>query len=688
MLDLEDLSSIELKDTSATLTKAAIKDIPASITVISHEDILESGARNLDELLEIYVPSFTYMHKVQGSQIGFRGIISDRNNKVLLLVNNRVMNVKATDGGAITERWLSTLSDIESIKVITGSGSAIYGSGAISGVISIETFSGKTREGIHISSKAGMGEEFYNAEFSYGAKLQNGNYLYVYYGLDKYNGADNDKAPMKFAFDYSGKNHIDAPADEKFPYRIDNDNSSLENKFRHKIHLQIDGDDFSIWSRFTKTSLATPTAQFKYRIISDDNKDEFRDTGNENQQFTIFGEKTQKLSNDIDMTYQISYQRSDVSINYYDNSEVNIADKFWGEDNLMLKALGHYDINSKNQLALGAEFNYNWFGRSSDVSSYDYSKTNVLSENTKWESYLTSLFGEYQTNFTKNLTMFVGTRVDKHKYVSSMYSPRINFVYNSHNKDVVKLGFNRSLRHNDEAVLRDDHNGDVEQIDTIELIYIKYMKNLTLNISTFHNDHDIVSWDNTEKSTQNIGNVKSYGGEIVLNYKTSKILFNISHSYTKLRDFTLRNNNIDLQNVSANPYGYGDDFANWNNHITKLRFNYKIKHNLKWVNSLRILWGMDGAQDMSDYNIDTNGAINRKYILPYYEDDNTRAYEESIYLNTALIWKYNKSTTISLNAYNILGLFDEDYNKRNFFQTTSQYTDAAPSLSVGLNYKF
>jgi hypothetical protein len=97
---------------------------------------------------------------------------------------------------------------------------------------------------------------------------------------------------------------------------------------------------------------------------------------------------------------------------------------------------------------------------------------------------------------------------------------------------------------------------------------------------------------------------------------------------------------------------------------------------------------MDGAQDMSDYNIDTNGATDRKYILPYYEDDNTRAYEESIYLNTALIWKYNKSTTISLNAYNILGLFDEDYNKRNFFQTTSQYTDAAPSLSVGLNYKF
>jgi outer membrane receptor for ferrienterochelin and colicin len=691
MLDLEDLSSIELKDTSATLTKTDIKNVPASITLITHQDILESGARNLDELLEIFVPSFTYMNKVQGTQIGFRGIISDRNNKVLLLVNNRVMNVKATDGGAITERWFSTLSDIESIKVITGSGSAIYGSGAISGVISIETFSGKTRDGINISSKAGIGEEFYNAELSYGTKLQDDIYLYLYYGIDKYNGADNDKAPMRFAFDYSGGNNIDAPAEENFPYRMDNDNSSLENKFRHKIHLQIDGDDFCIWSRFTKTSLATPTAQFMYLWISDNKEDNFKNTGSQNQQLTVFGEKTQRVLNDIDITYQISYQRSDVSNNFYNTSQVNIADKFWGEDNLMLKILAHYDIDSKNQLALGAEYNYNWFGRSSDISSYNYSKTSVLPENTKWESYLTSIFGEYQTNFTQNLTMFVGTRVDEHKYVSSMYSPRVNFVYNNNDTDVVKLGFNRSLRHNDEAVLYANNkynntNGDVEQIDTLELIYMKYMKNITLSISTFYNDHDLVSWDNTRKSAQNIGNMKSYGGEIELNYKTSKILFNISHSFSKLREFTLNNSDIKLQNVSANAYGYGDDFANWNNHITKLRFNYKIKHNLKWVNSLRIFWGMDGAKDMANYNIDTNGATNKKYILPYYDDDNTRAFEESIYLNSALVWNYDKQTTLQLNAYNILGIFDEDLNKRNFFQTTSQYRDAAPSLSVGLNY--
>ena len=693
MLDLEDLSAIELKNTSATLTKTDYKNTPASITIITHKDILESGARNLDELLEIYVPSFNYMSKVQGSQIGFRGIISDRNNKVLLLVNNRVMNIKATDGGAVTERWFSTLSDIEKIKVITGPGSAIYGSGAISGVISIETFSGKTREGLYFSTKTGMVDEFYNTEISYGTNIKDDLYLYLYCAIDKNYGADNDDAPMKFAFDYAGHYNIDAPADKDFSYSTPNGNSSLENKVRHKIHLQLDGDDFSFWVRFTKSSLATPTAQFMYQWINNDNKGTYQDSGSENQQITVFMQKKQKMLKDLDITYQLSYLRSDVNINYYNVQSVNRGDRFWGEDNLMGKVILNYELNSKNLLAVGAEYNYNWFGRSSDISSKNYSKTGVLADNSKWDSNLMSFFGEYQSNFMNNLTMFIGSRVDKHKYVDTMYSPRINFVYNYYDKDIFKFGFSRSLRHNDEAVLYENHmtNNDydnVEQIDTFEFIYLKYINNYIFSISNFYNNHDLVSWDNTTKSTQSIGNVKSYGAELEIKYKTSKMMFYISHSYTKLHKFTLDDPLIKLQNVSATAYGYGDDFANWNNNITKVRFNYNIKKNLKWINSLRIFWGIDGAEDMANYNRDKNGMTNAKYFLPYNDNGHTRSYEESIYLNTALIWNYNKQTIIQLNAYNILGIFDEDYNKRNFFQTTSQYRDLAPSISLGLRYKF
>jgi hypothetical protein len=102
---------------------------------------------------------------------------------------------------------------------------------------------------------------------------------------------------------------------------------------------------------------------------------------------------------------------------------------------------------------------------------------------------------------------------------------------------------------------------------------------------------------------------------------------------------------------------------------------------------IKSFWGLDGAKDMAEYNKDLSQTTS-KYIMPYYDYGHTRAFKESIYLNSALIWKLNKQTTLTLHGYNLLGLIDKDYNKRNFFQTTSQYRDAAPSVSVGLKYTF
>jgi iron complex outermembrane receptor protein len=695
-LDLEDLSNIQIESTSVTLTKTNIKNTPASITIITHKDIVDSGARNLDELLEIYVPSFNYMNKVYGSQLGFRGIISDRNNKILLLVNGRVMNIKTTDGGVITERWFSTLGDIQSIKVITGSGSAIYGSGAIAGVISIETFSGKEKNGISVSTSGGLGEEFYNAEVSYGSKIQDDMYMYIYYGVDKYKSSDDKDAPLKFAFDYGGEHSwnqdIYAPADERYPYKTTNDYGSLQNKLRHKVHFQIDSDTFTFWARFTQSSLATPTIQTMFQNMSKNNSEKFKDTGTKNRQITLFLEKTHRLLDNLLLTYQMSYLRSDVFSNFYDAEQLNRGDKFWGEDNLMGKILLNYEINDENKLAIGGEYNYNWYGRKSDLSSSGYSKTGILPNATKWENDLISFFAEYQSNFINNTTLFIGTRVDKHKYSSPLYSPRIDFVYNSDGQDVIKVGFNRSLRYSDEASLYENHNrnntfNDVEQIDTIELIYTKYIDNSIFNFSTFYNKHDLVAWNNNNKITQNMGNVKSYGAEMEFNYKNDNFLFNLSHSYVKLYKFQLKDDTLQVQNISSSVYGYGDDFANWNEHITKMRFNYNFSKKIKWTNSLRVFWGLDGAKDMAEYNKDLSQTTS-KYIMPYYDYGHTRAFKESIYLNSALIWKLNKQTTLTLHGYNLLGLIDKDYNKRNFFQTTSQYRDAAPSVSVGLKYTF
>jgi hypothetical protein len=269
-----------------------------------------------------------------------------------------------------------------------------------------------------------------------------------------------------------------------------------------------------------------------------------------------------------------------------------------------------------------------------------------------------------------------------------MYSPRIDFVYNLSAKDTIKFGYNRSVRHSDDADLYSFYQAyhkycDVENIDTLEIIYNFKNDYSRFDLSVFYNDHDVVAFNDTQKITQNIGNVKSYGFEIEYSYKQNRYELYISHSYAKLKDFKLSSPYATRQNISAMPYGYGDDFANWNDHITKLRFDYKIDKKLKWTNSLRVFWGMPGAKDLADYNINLDDNI---YKLPYYEDGHTRAFKESVYLNSGLVWNLNRQTTLTLNGYNLLGIIDEDYNKRNFFQRTSHYVDQAPSISIGVRY--
>lgn len=140
LLSLKSLFDLEI--TSATLNKTTHKETPAPVTIIEEEQISSSGARNLDELLDIFVPGFQYMPKGEAAQIGIRGTISDRNNKILMVINRRLVNIKGKAGGAIPERFMSMLGDIKQVTVIRNPGSAVYGPGAIAGIIHIETKTG------------------------------------------------------------------------------------------------------------------------------------------------------------------------------------------------------------------------------------------------------------------------------------------------------------------------------------------------------------------------------------------------------------------------------------------------------------------------------------------------------------------------------------------------------------------
>jgi len=136
-LSLADLMNIKLQ--TGSFLELDLAKSPISMTTISHEKVVVSGARNLSEALEIYVPGFQYAYNHWNGVVwGMRGVMNDRNSKFIVLVNGHKMNTEARDG-FIQETALPGLNEVERIEVLRGPAGLVYGSGAIAGIVNLVT---------------------------------------------------------------------------------------------------------------------------------------------------------------------------------------------------------------------------------------------------------------------------------------------------------------------------------------------------------------------------------------------------------------------------------------------------------------------------------------------------------------------------------------------------------------------
>src|SRR5688572_15238721 len=89
-MNVEDLLDIPI--TVVTKKKVRSKELPAAITVITREELLKSGARDLVDALTLFVPGITFGSEVEGVVgINFRGMWG-MEGKVLLMVDSLEMN--------------------------------------------------------------------------------------------------------------------------------------------------------------------------------------------------------------------------------------------------------------------------------------------------------------------------------------------------------------------------------------------------------------------------------------------------------------------------------------------------------------------------------------------------------------------------------------------------------------------
>jgi iron complex outermembrane receptor protein len=151
-LSLEDLANIEI--TSVSRRAERLADAPASLYVITDDDIRRSGVTSLGEALRL-APNLQ-VARINSSQyaISARGFNNAIGNKLLVLIDGRTVYTPLFSG-VFWDAQDTLLEDVERIEVISGPGATLWGANAVNGVINVITR--RAQDTLGTVAEAGLG---------------------------------------------------------------------------------------------------------------------------------------------------------------------------------------------------------------------------------------------------------------------------------------------------------------------------------------------------------------------------------------------------------------------------------------------------------------------------------------------------------------------------------------------------
>lgn len=636
-MDMEELLNIKVL-VPAAITHLSKIETPAAITVIDSTDIINTPARNIYDLMEIYVPGAFWMNHEEGPHMGFRGIIVSRNIKYLLLVNGRNMNNKARFGAkSELEAW--DLMDIKKIEIIRGPGSVTYGPGAVGGVINIITKDASGNEGVKVAASYLTKYNSKAATLSYGFK-KNKFSLYSYgnitcsegYNADHYLVSNNnelgivgqgiyaDEKPLEFYMDYR-----DVP--------------------QAKAHIDIKyGKNWSFWSRYTQQG-----STWKGNEIKTEYNGAFvAQQGTQDKQFTSALQYENKFGDNLNIQCLLSFDsydtertgskaRDTLTAFHPLNKKADFA-----ETEIFARGIVLWKINKITELAIGMEYSWDRFGvgwgddvkemrlgdeanivngpdsyaiREGNKGSADRNGNEIFA-GSGWSTNTYSVFTEFNIEATSYLKFLVSARADKNTYSDYLFSPRIATISKLSNTQYVKLITQRSLRMNtaSQNYIENHYNIEpsFESLTGIEIIYNSQVtKNLAFQFSAYKNNVEVLDFDGVKNASIPIGDLNLFGFEAEGKYRSEKIDVGVNYSYIKQIDWnmndSLTNNGIsyaDYNQVIGDDdvgyytiYSYGNDLNHCPNQSIKAYTNIRP---VKWFSihaNFRFMFDFQGSKD-------------------------------------------------------------------------------------------
>lgn len=160
----------KLDVTSVTRSAASLADSPASIYVITHDDIVRSGTLTLPGILRL-APNLQVMRGgpndtvVAARGLGGNDAAQNFSNKLLVLIDGRSV-YSPLYSGVYWDMQDILPEDVDRIEVISGPGATLWGSNAVNGVINIITRDAGATQGLYGTGV--VGNSTYDLGLRYG----------------------------------------------------------------------------------------------------------------------------------------------------------------------------------------------------------------------------------------------------------------------------------------------------------------------------------------------------------------------------------------------------------------------------------------------------------------------------------------------------------------------------------------
>lgn len=516
---------LNAKISTAAKYEQSVSEAPASVTIITCDEIEQFGYRTVKEVL-MSIRGFYLTDDRNYTYLGVRGFSrpSDYNNRILLLIDGHSMAENIWGSVDFGIELGLDLESVERIEIVRGPGAALYGANAMLAVINIITRKGGAVNGFKSYLQAGSFGQI-QAGMCYGKEFNNGLDVLVSGFTGRYDGPD-----LYFQ-------EYDDPSTHNGIAR------GLDWERYSGVTAKIDYKNFSLHGLAAGREKGIPTASYE-TIFNDDRtwtydaryfvELKYEKNLNYKQKFMVRGHYNR-------YTYRgkFPYDLPD-----YQTVEEDRSEGEW----LGIEGQFNWDIGPGNRLILGAEYKYN---SRAYYRLWDEFET-LFDRDIPFDE--TSFYLQDEHQFLKNLSLTVGLRYDKYSDRDESLSPRAALVFDPFKGTTIKLLYGSAYRAPNIYELyyeiEDDTKAnpllDNERINTLEaVVEQKIGKRLAAIVSVYRFEmRELIDQqvDETDGLWQfrNVEKVRGTGIELGLNLRSPNgVRGYLEYNYQMARDVVL-----------------------------------------------------------------------------------------------------------------------------------------------------